>query len=236
MIKTISWFTYFWLYQIALLGSLIKMKFLELKGEDDRVKNYTNQLAKNWAKSLVDFTGSEIIVKGEDKIPEEPVLFVANHQGSFDIPLLLGYINKPKAFIAKWELRYMPFVSSWMKNMKCIFIKRNDFRQTLRAFKDAGKVFDAGQSLVIFPEGTRSCSNKLGDFKRGSLKIALREEVAIVPVTIKGSYKLREANNGLIKGDKVELILSDPIYVESLSKEQRNDLTLIVREKIKSNL
>ncbi len=124
-------------------------------------------------------------------IPDEPVLFVSNHQGSFDIPLLLGYIDKPKAFIAKWELRYLPFIGSWMKELGCIFIKRNDFRQTLKAFKGAGEVFKKGQSLVIFPEGTRSRSSKLGEFKRGSLKIALREKVPVVPVTIKGSYKLK---------------------------------------------
>jgi 1-acyl-sn-glycerol-3-phosphate acyltransferase len=236
MIKTVSWFAYFWLYQIALLGSLLKMKLLELKGRDEVVRSYTNKIAKSWAKSLVDFTGSEVIVKGKERLPDEPVLFVANHQGSFDIPLLLGYISKPIAFVAKWELRYMPFVSSWMKNMECIFIKRNDFRQTLRAFKDAGRVFDAGQSLVIFPEGTRSRSDKLGDFKRGSLKIALRENIPVVPITIKGSYKLREANGGLIKGDRVEVIIGEAIYTDKLSKEERDDLTLIVREKIKENL
>ncbi len=236
MIKTIKWFIYFWLYQLVALGYFLKVKVLEWQGREEDVRDYVNKVVYSWAKGMVEATGAEIKLKGEENIPKEPVLFVANHQGSFDIPLLLGYINKPKAFIAKWELRYMPLVSSWMKRIGCIFIKRNDFRQTLQAFKNAGSLFKQGQSLVIFPEGTRSQSNKVGKFKRGSLKIALREEVPIVPVVIRGSYKLREANDGLIKAAEVEMNILDPIYTSELSKEEKKDLTInlerMIRERV----
>ena len=186
MLRTIWWYTYFWAYQVYSIGSWVKLKFFKLTGQAEKAQAYINQIAEIWAKRLIKHTGSEIKIKGQDNLPAGPVLVVSNHQGSFDIPLLLAFLAKPIAFIAKWELRYLPLVSTWMKELQCIFIKRSDLRQTLRAYKNAGAVFAAGQSLVVFPEGTRSKSGQLGDFKRGSLKIALREEVPIVPVAIDG--------------------------------------------------
>ena len=236
MFKTIKWFIYFWAYQMVVLGCFLKVKLLEWQGKEDEALNYVNQMVCRWAKGMVGATGAEVEVNGNENIPQEPVLFVANHQGAFDIPLLLGYINNPKAFIAKWELQYMPLVGGWMKRIKCIFIKRNDFRQTLCAFKSAGEVFAQGQSLVIFPEGTRSQSDKVGEFKRGSLKIALRENVPIIPVVIRDSYKLREANGGLIKAAKVELDILEPIYTDKLSKEERKDLTINLERMIREQV
>ena len=236
MLKTIWWFSYFWLYQIYSVVYWIKLKTLKLTGQDQKAQNYINNIAEKWAKRLVAQTGSEIKVQGQENIPDQPCLLVSNHQGAFDIPLLLGFLDLPLAFIAKWELRYFPLVSTWMKELQCVFIKRNNLRQTLRAYKNAAKVFATGQSLVVFPEGTRSKSSKLGEFKRGSLKIALRENVPIVPVAIDGSYKLREANNGLIKGDQVRITINQPIDPDDLSAKEEKNLTTKVRNIIEKNI
>ncbi|MGM0501973.1 MAG: lysophospholipid acyltransferase family protein [Bacillota bacterium] len=232
MLKTIWWFTYFWLYQFYSIIHWIKLKFLKLTGQDRKAQEYINTIAQKWGKRLVEQTGSEIEVKGEQNLPKEPCLLVSNHQGAFDIPLLLGYVELPLAFIAKWELRYFPLVSTWMKELQCIFIKRDNLRQTLRAYKNAGKVFETGQSLVVFPEGTRSKSSQLGEFKRGSLKIALREEVPIVPIAIDGSYKMREANNGVIQGAKVKITINQPLYPEDLSSAEEKELVDNIRRMI----
>ncbi|MCK8828214.1 1-acyl-sn-glycerol-3-phosphate acyltransferase [Natroniella acetigena] len=236
MLKDLVWLIMFGVDLLFLrLAQFIKLIWLEWTAETDEVRAYANQVAYQWGEKVVDTTGTEVKVLGVEKIPDRPVLFVVNHQGAFDIPLLLGYIKYPKSFIAKWELRYLPIINLWMKKMSCIFIKRSDFRQTLKAFKNAGQVFEKGQSLVIFPEGTRSRSAKLNKFKRGSLKIALRENVPIVPVTINNSYQINNGE-GLLSAAEVELIISDPIYVDKLSKEEKDDLTVQVREVIANNL
>ncbi|WP_408955064.1 lysophospholipid acyltransferase family protein [Natroniella sp. ANB-PHB2] len=237
MLKDLIWLVMFVADLLFLrLAQFVKLIWLEWTAKTEEVRSYANQVAYQWGEKVVDTTGSEVKVLGSEKIPDQPVLFVANHQGAFDIPLLLGYIKHPKSFIAKWELRYLPVINLWMKKLSCIFIKRNDFRQTLKAFKNAGQVFKTGQSLVIFPEGTRSRSAKLNKFKRGSLKIALRESVPIVPVTINNSYQINNGEEGLLSAAEVELIISDPIYVDKLSKEERDDITLYVREVIAKNL
>jgi 1-acyl-sn-glycerol-3-phosphate acyltransferase len=236
MLKTIWWFSYFWLYLLYTIPFWFKLKFLKLIGRDRAAQELINNLGHSWAQNLVEQTGSQIEVEGKDNLPEEPCLLVSNHQGAFDIPLLMGFLETPIAFIAKWELRYFPLIGTWMKELQCIFIKRNNPRQTLTAYKNAGRVFAAGQSLVVFPEGTRSQSSQLGEFKRGSLKIALREEVPIVPVAIDGSYKLREGNNGLIKASDVKLTVTEAIYPSELSKAEKKDLVPEVRNRIEDKL
>lgn len=232
MLRTIWWYTYFWAYQVYSIGYWIKLKFFKITGQDEKAQEYINRIAGVWAKRLIKQTGSEIKVVGQENLPPGPVLVVSNHQGSFDIPLLLAFLTKPIAFIAKWELRYLPLVSTWMKELQCIFIKRSDLRQTLRAYQNAGQVFAAGQSLVVFPEGTRSKSSQLGDFKRGSLKIALREGIPIVPVAIDGSYKIKEANNGMISPSEVKLTINEPIYPDQLSESGKKELVGNVRNTI----
>jgi 1-acyl-sn-glycerol-3-phosphate acyltransferase len=85
-----------------------KLKFLKLIGRDRAAQELINNLGHSWAQNLVEQTGSQIEVEGKDNLPEEPCLLVSNHQGAFDIPLLMGFLETPIAFIAKWELRYFP--------------------------------------------------------------------------------------------------------------------------------
>ena len=133
------------------------------------------------------------------------VLFVANHQGAFDIPLLLGYVPGLKGFVSKKENCRLPIVGTWMKLLRCIFIDRKDLRQSARAIARGIRDLQAGRSLVIFPEGTRSKSGVMKRFKEGSFKLATRSGAAIVPLTIDGSYRLLEGNRGRITPGKVRL-------------------------------
>lgn len=224
MVRTILWFIYFWLYLIAIEPTLIRINRLSNMGQITERDRLTAHIAKNWARSLVKFAGVTVTITGEEKIPSGPVLFVSNHQGNFDIPLLLGYINKPKAFIAKIELLKLPMISTWMTHMQCVFMDRSDIRQSLKVINQAADHLKEGYSMVIFPEGTRSKSETLGEFKPGSLKLGLKAGVPIVPITISGSYKIMEQNGFIIKPSHVEIIISDPIPTKGLTKEQAAEL------------
>lgn len=236
MLRTIFWFTYFWLYLIAIQPALLRVQRLERQGKTDEHDQLTTQVAQKWARSLVNFAGVTVVTHGEEKIPEGAVLFVSNHQGNFDIPILLGYINKPKAFIAKIELLKLPLIRTWMTHMKCVFMDRSDIRQSLKVINQAATHLKEGYSTVIFPEGTRSKGESLGEFKPGSLKLALKAGVPIVPITIRGSYKIMEQNGFIIKPAHVELIISDPILTAKLTKEQAAELPERVREIIEQEL
>lgn len=235
MFRTLTWFVYFWFYQIYSLTFLSKLKKLE--GQQEQLERLTHHISRQWAQSMVKATGSQIEVEGEDNIPkDQAVLFVSNHQANFDIPLLLGYIDKPKGFIAKVELTKLPIVSMWMKRINCVFINRKNVRQSLQAINEGIEILRNGYSLVIFPEGTRSRSSQLGEFKKGSLKLALKAGVPIIPITINGSYKIMEQSNYLIRPAKVKIVVGKPIFIEQLTEEEKNNLAEVVRIEIAKNL
>ena len=113
---------------------------------------------------------------------------------------------------------------------------RSDIRQSLKVINQAADHLKKGYSMVIFPEGTRSKGETLGEFKPGSLKLGLKAGVPIVPITISGSYKIMEQNGFIIKPAHVEIIISDPIPTIGLTKEQAAELPEKVYQMIKQGL
>lgn len=237
MFRTILWFIYFGIYLLAIQPTLLRVKRLAKMGKTVEHDRLTNQTAKKWARSLVEFAGVTVVTTGEEKISSESsVLFVSNHQGNFDIPLLLGYIEKPKAFIAKVEMLKFPLIRTWMTHMKCVFMDRSDIRQSLKVINQAAAHLKDGYSMVIFPEGTRSKGENLGEFKPGSLKLAVKAGVPIVPITIRGSYKIMEQNGFKIMPAHVEITIHDPLPTDKLTKEQAAELPERVRDIIEQGL
>jgi len=237
MLRTLIWFIYFWLYQFYSLFYLFQLKQLEKQGKKKEAQIFIDRIAFNWAQAMVKVTGSKVTVWGAENIPpDRAVLLVSNHQANFDIPLLLGYLEKPKGFIAKVELTKLPIISAWMKKIRCVFIDRKDIRKSLKAINEGIEILKNGHSMVIFPEGTRSRSSQMGEFKKGSLKMALKAEVPIIPVSINGSYKIMEQSSYLITPAEVKIIVGQPIYIEQLDEKEKNNLAELVRAKIAKNL
>jgi len=236
MLRTIVWFAYFWIYLILILPKYFEANRLLKTGKIKERDKLVAEVAAKWARDLLKLAGARVKVTGAENVPtDRTVLFVGNHQGNFDIPILLGYIDKPKAFVAKIELLKLPMIRTWMKHMNCVFMDRNDMRQSLKVMNEATEYLRQGYSTVIFPEGTRSKGEAMGEFKPGSLRIAVKAGVPIVPVTIKGSYRLMESNGYLIKPADVEVIISAPIETSGLTKEQINELNDEVRSIIAYN-
>lgn len=235
MIRTLLWFTVFWLYQLYSLVVRCHYWYLGKTGQQDKQANLLHRETTRWAKTMVRFTGSDVQVQGLEKVPERNVLFVSNHQGNFDIPLLIGYIPKLKGFVAKVELEKLPIVSGWMKKLNCLFLDRNDMRQSLKVILEGIKLLKNGYNMVIFPEGTRSKGKKMGTFKKGSLKLAIKSGVPIVPITIDGSYRMLEQDKRIRKS-QVVITIHDPIYMDALSKEDEDQLVDRVYDVIKSGL
>jgi 1-acyl-sn-glycerol-3-phosphate acyltransferase len=234
-LRTIIWFVYFWTVLIKLIPALNRVKNLQNSGMIQERNELADKKAKEWARSLVKLTGSNVTVSGEENIPKDTaVLFVSNHQGNFDIPLLLGYIQKPKAFISKIEVKKMPFIGTWMEQLNCLFMDRKNVRQSVKAINEGARLLQNGTSLVIFPEGTRSKGDDMSEFKAGSFKLATKSGVPIIPVTINGSYKIMEQQGFWIKPTSVHIEVHPPIYPQQ--QEAKNLARLseqIIKEGVK---
>jgi 1-acyl-sn-glycerol-3-phosphate acyltransferase len=237
MLRTVFWFTYFWLFQLASTPFLLAYCLLGLLGLKRQQAELLLWITRTWARQMIAAAGGQVEVSGLENLPPHTgVLFVANHQGAFDIPLLLGFVPGLKGFISKKENFRLPIVSTWMKLLGCIIIDRSDLRQSARAIARGIRDLQAGRSLVIFPEGTRSKSGQLQRFKDGSFKLATRSGAVIVPLTIDGSYRLLEGNRGRIVPGRIRLHIHPPVILADLAADQRKDPADLVRAIIASKL
>ena len=159
MARTIIWYVCFWLLQllsIPLPGSDFPVVDIGAKAIREKFIYLT---ARTWARLLIGFAGARVEVFGLENLPVAGgMLFVSNHQGAFDIPLLLGYVPGLKGFVAKKEASRLPIVGIWIRLLRCIVLDRKDMRQSARAIARGVGDLRAGRSLIVFPEGTRSKS------------------------------------------------------------------------------
>jgi 1-acyl-sn-glycerol-3-phosphate acyltransferase len=212
MIRTFLWFAYFWLFQLASTIFLLAYYLIGLLGRKQTQANFLYRITRAWARQMIAAAGGKVEVSGLENLPPKGgVLFVSNHQGAFDIPLLIGFVPVLKGFVSKKENFRLPIVSTWMRLLGCIVIDRGDLRQSAGAIARGIRDLKAGHSLVVFPEGTRSKSGLLRNFKDGSFKLATRSGATIVPLTIDGSYRLLEGNHGRMRPGTVRLTIHPPM-------------------------
>lgn len=172
--------------------------------------------ASLWSRFLIFFSGSRVSVSGLENIPKnQPMILVVNHQGTADIPIVLATLPVPFRFAVKKDLFRFPFFGWYMKKAGYFPIDR---RLILSAYKTVEYIIEIlkdGESVLIFPEGTRSLDGSLGKFKRGSLMAALKARVPIVPVALSGSFEVMPRGTKLISPAKVKVCVGQPIYIRS---------------------
>lgn len=235
MIRTIIWFMYFWGYLVWVTPKLYKANRLKIGSYEH--KKYINKYITKWTKNLIHLAGADVTVYGRENIPHQTAVYVANHQGNFDVALMLAYVGEPRAMLAKSQMEKMPVVCEWMRHLGCIFVDRNDKKQSLKAVLSAIKYVKAGNSMTIFPEGTRSKGKPIGEFKSGSSVIAIKGGALIVPVTIDGSHKIMESNFCcMIKPSNVKITIHKPIDVKNLTKDELENIDNMLQNTIKSAL
>lgn len=238
MLRTIVWYIWFFLSLIISIPFLIRVKYLTKKGRIEDSHKLTNKCITLWSNSLLNIAGVKVNVHGLENLPtDRTVLFVGNHQGNFDIPIYISKIPMLKGFISKIEVEKIPLITGWMYAMNCVFMDRSSLRKSSEAIIKGIKNLKNGNSLVIFPEGTRSKGDKMSNFKAGSFKLATKSKCPIVPVTMNGSYKIMEHGEGpWFKKATVDLYIHPIVEVAGLTKEEEEKLPSRIQEIIASKL
>ncbi len=191
------------------------------------LKNKSSLAIVNWAfRVCLFFAGTTVIVKVEENVPkDEPVLYIGNHRSYFDILITYVRVPRPTGYIAKREMLKWPLLVSWMKNLHCLFLDRNDVKQGLKIILTAIEKIKSGISICIFPEGTRNKENHtFMEFHEGSFKIASKSGCPIIPMTIYNSADIFEDHLPKIKKTQVILEYGKPIYVKDLAKEDQKKI------------
>lgn len=181
----------------------------------------------DWGFRCVIFiAGTKVIVCGKENIPTDTAaLYVGNHRSYFDIVLTSNCFSNPTGYVAKAEMKRYPLLNIWMKNMRCLFLNRNDIKEGMKTILEGIENVKNGVSLVIFPEGTR---NKTADtflpFHEGSFKIAGKGGVPVVPMTILNSATVFEDHLPKVKKTTVVIDFGKPIILSELDKETKKNL------------
>ena len=185
--------------------------------------------------SLVWLTGGgrETVIGIENVPNDRPVVFVGNHRSLLDIVLVSKLIPFPIGFIAKIELEKIPLLSLQMRDINCLFLDRKDDRQALKVILKAIELVKGGQSMFVFPEGTRSKEEGvILPFHAGSFKIATKAKAPVVPVTIVGMGRVFEDNFPRIRRSHVIIEFGEPIETAAMSRDEQKDLPDRVRDLI----
>ena len=179
-----------------------------------------------WGRVSLWATGSKLTVVGKENIPlDHSYCVIANHQSSFDIPVMMSIFPWTLGFVAKKELRYFPLIGYWMAMMGCVFLDRNDRRQAKVSLEKGARRIKRGQPMVIFPEGTRNFGKEVARFKPGSLKMPIASQTKIIPVTIDGTYRIYEKNKGLITPAQVVYTIHPPITLVGVTADMTGELS-----------
>ncbi len=224
---------------INLIGTgFKKVKFNRLRKHKtkEEAEAYLAKMVTEWSNFVLTIAGLKLTVIGKENIPSEPCVFVGNHQSNFDIPAILANTNRLTGAIAKKDMEKIPIMSYWMRQIHSVFMDRENPREALKAISEGVENLKNGYSMIIFPEGTRSRSNNMGEFKKGSMRLATKAGVPIVPITVYDTHKAMEGNNGKVKKASAKLIIGKPIYVDDMSKEEKADIAEVVQNIIQNNL
>lgn len=192
-----------------------------------RAKDISSLRIVQWGfKVILKMTGVTTTVIGEENVPDEPVLFIGNHRSYFDILLTYSRCRRLTGYVAKKEMEKIPLLSTWMKNLYCLFLDRDNMREGLRTILQAIDYVKNGISICIFPEGTRNRTDApLLEFHAGSLKIAEKAQCPIVPMTIANAEQIFEAHSPCIRKTKVIIEYGEPIETKNLDRTQQKALT-----------
>ena len=150
---------------------------------------------------------------GRDNIDKNTsYVFVANHQGAYDIWSIYGYLNHNFKWLMKKELEKVALVGFACKCAGHIFVDDSSIGGIKETISESEATLQHGMSLVIFPEGSRSWDGKMIPFKRGAFMLAAEFKLPVVPVTIDGSFKAMPRFTYNMTPTTIRLTIHKPIY------------------------
>lgn len=179
----------------------------------------------------------KVRVEGKSKIdPKKVYIMVSNHQSGADI-MVLFLLHRHFKWVAKRELFFVPFIgwNMWLNGY--ISIERSKGRSKLQMMDNAAEMIHRGNSVMIFPEGTRTKDGNLQTFKSGAFRLALDTQTDILPIAVKGTFQAIKKGGLIIHRNKnIKAVVLDPIPYEKIKELDAKEITHMVRGAIEAEL
>jgi len=198
---------------------------------------YCDQLLHWWAHNLLRFVRLSCRAYNPHDVRFEKnraYIIMSNHSSLYDIPLTFAAIPGSIRMLAKRELFTVPIWGRGLKASEFVSIDRDNRRQALKDLDEARKKMESGIVLWVAPEGTRSSTGRLGEFKKGGFMLALRTGATIIPIGIRGAFEVlpsRTLNFHL--GRHAEIHVGKPIDASRFTNRTRNQLMEEVEAQIR---
>ena len=170
---------------------------------------------KWWGWLIVRIFLLPVKVEGRGNIEkDQSYVFVANHQGAFDIFLIYGFLGRNIKWMMKHGILKIPFVGTACKASHQIIIDKRGPKRIKESYDKAREVLKEGVSLMVFPEGARSFTGHMGHFTRGAFMLADELQLPVVPITINGSFNVmpRTRDWHFVNWHPLSLTIHEPVY------------------------
>lgn len=174
-----------------------------------------------WSRIMCLLSWVRVEVHGRENISRgTSYVFVANHQGAFDIFSIYGYLGHNFRWMMKKSLEKMPLVGWACKRAGQIFVDNHSPQAIRRTMQAAEGQLATGMSLVVFPEGARTFTGEVGRFKRGAYTLAQEFNLPVVPLTIDGAFDVMPRTSKIPRYGRIRLTIhpaisaSDPDLIE----------------------
>lgn len=170
---------------------------------------------KLWGKIIIRTLLLPVRIEGRENLEKnQSYVFVSNHQGAFDIFLIYGYLGRNFKWMMKRQIRQIPFVGMACEAAHHIFVDKRSPGKVKETYDKARTTLSGGMSLVVFPEGSRTYTGRMGVFKRGAFALADELQLPIVPLTINGAFRVMPRTRDMkwVRWSPLTLTIHPPIY------------------------
>ena len=179
---------------------------------------------------FVKAVGVKVRIEGLDRIPPGVCLFAANHTSAADAPAVVGAIPRRVAILLKESLFKWPIAGQAFRSAHFIPVNRGTRDSAVASLEKATEAMKAGQSFLIYPEGTRSPDGRLQEFKKGAVVMAIKAGVPIVPMVCSGAHHIMEKKSLVIHPGEIVVEFLPPIDAAHYSFDERDDLNQKVHD------
>lgn len=218
----------------GVLATIVAVALIVVIAVFDDTSPVIERIIRGWSRVWLITSRTTLEIDGRENVdPDRSYVVVANHLSAFDIMACLLAVPLPIRFLAKKELFRIPVLAQGMRTVGIIEVDR-EARGAVHAEvnRQSKELIDKGRSLIIYAEGTRPRNGVMKPFKKGAFTMAISTQLAVLPLSLHGSYEAWPPGTRLIRGGQIKVVLDKPIETEGLSHSDTGDLRDQVREVI----
>ncbi|HKO55526.1 MAG TPA: lysophospholipid acyltransferase family protein [Thermoanaerobaculia bacterium] len=227
----------FWVILVAVAASLFFGTAVMVVTVVSSTTRVIDALIRAWARTIVRAAGIRLGGDGIERIhPDQRYILIANHYSYFDIPCILAAIPQPIRFMAKVSLFKIPIFGWALGRAGFIPIDRKNRRTAVKSFDLAAERIRRGNTIVVFPEEGRTRTREMRPFQRGAFLLAMKSELAILPLAIDGTYDVLRVGSKRITPGTVTIRVGTEIPTAGASLRDKERLAVAARGQISALL